>query len=204
MQKLKLARAVSISLALAFTGYATGETMSKDQHSTEKDKIASEYKSHKANCANMSGNAKDVCKADAEGKEKVAKANLEMNYKPSSKATYEAKLAKAEHEYEVANEKCDDLSGNNKDVCVKAAKDARVHAKSDAKIQMETDKAQVKVSDATGDANQKASAKIADAKQDAAKDKRNADYALAKEKCDSLSGDAKDTCVSKAKTRYAQ
>ena len=150
MQKLKLARAVSISLALAFTGYAIGQTISKDQYPSEKDKIASEYKFHKAHFASMSGNAIDVCKADAD------------------------------HEDEVTNENCFDLSGNNKDVCVKAAKDARVHAKSYAKTQMETDKTQVKFADA----NQKAAAKIADAKQDASKDKRNADCALAKEKCD--------------------
>ena len=36
--------------------------------------------------------------------------------------------------YDVAKEKCDELSGNSKDVCVKEANAALVKAKADAKV----------------------------------------------------------------------
>ncbi len=68
------------------------------------------------------------------GAEKVAKAELDARYKPSDKAAYKAREAKADADYEVAKEKCDDLSGNAKDVCVKDAKAAHVSAKENAKV----------------------------------------------------------------------
>jgi len=51
--------------------------MSKDEYKAGKDKIAAEYKSAKAGCDSLSANAKDVCIAEAKGKQKVAKAELE-------------------------------------------------------------------------------------------------------------------------------
>jgi regulator of protease activity HflC (stomatin/prohibitin superfamily) len=75
----------------------------------------------KAQCDTMSGNAKDVCKEEAKGKEKVAKAEADAAYKNTPKAREAARIAHADATYNVAKEKCDDLSGNQKDVCVKEA-----------------------------------------------------------------------------------
>jgi len=61
----------------------------------------------------------------SQGKEKVAKAELEARYKPSEKNRYQARVAQADADYSVAKEKCDDKAGNEKDVCVKEAKAAR-------------------------------------------------------------------------------
>jgi hypothetical protein len=60
--------------------------------------------------------------ADAKGKEKVAKAELEARYKPSRKADYGVSVTKAEAEYAVAKEKCDSMSGDAKDRCLNDAK----------------------------------------------------------------------------------
>jgi len=43
-------------------------------------------------------------------------------------------MAKAAATYDTAKEKCDDLSANAKDVCVKDAKAAHTKAKDDAKM----------------------------------------------------------------------
>ena len=83
-------------------------------------------------------NAKDVYMADAKGKEKVAKAELEARYKPSEKACYAVSVANAEADYAVAKEECDDKAGNDKKVCVKEANAAEARAKADAKAQMKT------------------------------------------------------------------
>ena len=82
----------------------------------------------KAACDALSGNAKDVCVEEAKGKEKVAKAEAEAAYKNTPKAREKARVARADAAYEVAKEKCDDLAGNAKDVCVKEAKAAHVKA----------------------------------------------------------------------------
>lgn len=72
------------------------------------------------------------------------------SYKPTVKTHYDARIAKAEADYDVARERCDDLAGNKKDVCVKEAKaasgkasEARKDAaedKSDARYQVEKEK----------------------------------------------------------------
>ncbi len=71
--------------------------------------------------------------AQAKGKEKVAKAELEAKFKPSKEAAYKVSVAKAEANYEVSKEKCDDIAGDEKDVCEKAAKAILEQAKSEAK-----------------------------------------------------------------------
>jgi hypothetical protein len=128
----------------------------------------------------MSGNAKDICMAEASGKEKVAKAELEANYKPSGKASRKVRDEKVEADYKVAMEKCNDKGGNVKDVCVKEAKAAMKSAKADAK----------------------ANKKVGEARKDATEDKRDAEYSVAKEKCAAMAGAAKDGCMADAKARY--
>ena len=150
----------------------------------------------------MSGNANDICKAEAAGNEKIAKAELEARYEPTEKTRYKSWMAKAEAHYKVAKERCDDKAGNDKDVCMKEAKAEFVHAKADAKVKMKTTEAAAAEHDTTTDAHMKAHEKAADVQHDAAKDKRDADYAVAKEKCGTYSGNAKDTCINQAKAKF--
>ena len=184
-------KTIAIALSLAFSAGAMAQSMSKADYQTGKDRIAAEYKSARGACNSFSGNANDICVAEAKGKENIAKAELETSYKPSAKTKYDVRVAKAEADYAVAKEKCDDLAGNPKDVCVKEAKAAQIAAKADAKAQMKTTAA-----------NTTASEKSADARKDARADKTDAEYAVAKEKCDALAGGAKDKCLDDAKLRF--
>lgn len=208
-------KVIAIALSLAFNASAMAESMTKNQYKSHVKSIESEYKVDKSACNSSTGNAKDICVAEAKGKKSVAKAELEANYKPSVKARYEANVAKADADYSIASEKCDDKSGNDKDVCVKEAKAAKVHQIADAKTQMKSNQAnaeaketsgeaQAVANDKSGDANAKAAETKADARKDATIEKRDADYAVAKEKCDALAGNVKDKCISDAKLRYGQ
>lgn len=195
---------IAVAIGLAFSAGAIAQSMSKDEYKAGKDGISAEYKSANANCDSFAGNAKDRCKAEAKGNEKVGKAELEFRYKPTDKTRYEARVAKAQADYSVAKEQCDDKAGNVKDVCLKEAKATEISAKADAKAQM-------KISDANKTANQKsttaqmkADEKAVGARKDAAEDKRDADFAVAKEKCDVYSGDAKDLCMNEAKAQYGK
>jgi osmotically-inducible protein OsmY len=124
--------AIAIAIGLAFSAGALAQTMSKDQYKSSKDKIAAEYKSANAACDSLSANAKDVCIAEAKGKQKVAKAELEASNKPSAKTRYAVSIAKAGADYSVAREKCNAKAGDDKKVCVKEAKAAERRAKADA------------------------------------------------------------------------
>jgi hypothetical protein len=178
------------------------QSMSKDAYKAAEDRIAAEYTTDKAKCDPLSGNTKDICIAEAKGKEKVAKADLEARYEPTAKNHYKARVAKAEADYAVANEKCDDKVGNDKDICVKEAKAVETRLKADAEAQMKTSEANKAASEKSAEAGKKARAEGAEARQEAATDKRDADYAVAKEKCDSLAGGAKDTCLNEAKAKF--
>src|SRR5690348_5937724 len=62
---------------IAFAGAANAADtsgMSRDAYKADKDKIETQYKADKGQCTSMSGNAKDICNAEARAKEKVAKA----------------------------------------------------------------------------------------------------------------------------------
>jgi len=121
------------SLALAQGAFAA-DKVSNDAYKAEKDKIDAEYKAAMERCDSQTGNAKDICKAQAKGHQKAAKADLEAQHKGTAKAQADARIAHADADYDVAKEKCDELTGNKKDVCVKDAKAAHAKAKADAKV----------------------------------------------------------------------
>ena len=175
-------RHLSVALAaLLCLGSAQAATnFSQATYKGAKAEIKAGYKADKASCASLSDNAKDVCVEQAKAGEKVALAQLEANYSGNPKD--EAKLHTAQYEarYAVAKEKCDDLSGNAKDVCVQEAKTTRDKAKGDAKL----------------------TKTVTTAITDDVSTKMKADYKLAREKCDSLTANAKDICVASAKARY--
>jgi hypothetical protein len=200
MSKLLIALFVSAGLAVAgsaaaqtYTMKNTSTSMSKDGYTQAKKDADAQYKIDKDACASLSGNAKDICVAEAKGRENVAKAEAEAAYKNTAKARQNARVAHAQANYAVAIEKCDDQAGNRKDVCVKEAKAELVKGKANAKVDR-----------VAADTRQDAAAKQADARKEATADKRDAEYKVAIEKCDALAGTAKDACVGNAKAQFGK
>jgi hypothetical protein len=167
--------------------------ISKDAYETAVRNADAQYKIDKDACASRSGNSKDICLAEANGKETVAKADAEAAYRNTPAAREAARVTRAEATYGVAKEKCDDLAGNPKDVCVKEADAAMVKAKADAKVDR-----------VAADTRQDAATKQAEARKEATADKRDAEYKVAIEKCDALAGPTKDACVNNAKTQFGK
>ncbi|MDD5249548.1 MAG: hypothetical protein PHY45_11215 [Rhodocyclaceae bacterium] len=69
--------AMALAMGLAFSAGAMAQGMSKSDFESQQDRISAEYKSGKAACASLSGNANDVCVAEIKGKEKVSAAELD-------------------------------------------------------------------------------------------------------------------------------
>jgi hypothetical protein len=167
--------------------------ITKEAYDTAVKNADSQYKADKDACNSKGGNAKEICLADAAGKEKVAKADAEAAYKNTPKAHEDARIARAEANHSVAKLKCNDLSGNSKDVCVKEADATLAKAKADAKVDR-----------VAADTRQESTAKQSEARKEASETKRDADYKVAVEKCDSLTGPVKDACVNDAKAYYGK
>ena len=110
-----------------------GRTMSREQYTSEKDKITADYKAANDKCKGLSGNTKDVCHKQAKRDEKVAKAELEAKYKGTADAQYDLAKTKAKADRDVAEEKCDDMKGKDKSACKKQAKADEAKALADAK-----------------------------------------------------------------------
>ena len=161
---------------------AQATAMSKSDYQSTKTRIKADYTSDKAACGSRTGNAKDICIEEGKAKEKVALAELEYGYSGKASDRNKVLVAKAKTSYAVAKERCDDLTGNPKSVCVKEAKAVEVKALADAKLGKE----------------------IGEARKDAATDKRDADYKVAIQKCDALAGDAKSGCVTSAKMTFGK
>jgi len=126
-------QALSIVAALFAGSTVMAASMSHAEYAAKKDQISAEYKADKAACDKLDGNNKDVCVEKAKGKEKVAKAELEFNYTGKQADSAKIAVAKADANYDVAKEMCDDKKGNDKDLCVKDAKAAHAKAIADAK-----------------------------------------------------------------------
>ncbi len=163
-----------------FSSAATAE--SKATYKAAKDSADGDYKIARAKCDSLSGNPKDVCIEEAKAVRDRTKAEAEATYKGTVKARASARKTIAEADYDVAKEKCKALTGNDKDVCIKEAKSAKIAAVADAK----------------------ADKKVVDARTDAREDKKTAEYKVALEKCDAMAGTAKSACVDSAKKQYGK
>ena len=169
-----------LDASAAFAQSALPGADAKSIYNSAKDAASAQYKVARVKCDSLAGNPKDVCVAEAKAADKRSKAEAEATYKGTDKARATARKDIASANYDVAKTKCDNLRGNDKDVCVAEAKSAKVAAVEDAS----------------------AYNKIADVRKEAAEDKRDAEYKVAKEKCEALGGAAKDSCLKQVKIRF--
>lgn len=151
--------------------------MTANEMTQAKAQIDANFQTDKAGCAAMKGNTKDVCHEEAKAKEKVARADLAFRHSGTMEDSRKLTTVKAETAYAVAKEKCDDWSGNAKDVCVKEAKAVEVKALADNEM---------------GKA-------MGEARREANDEKREANYKVAAERCDAMAGEAKANCMTTAK-----
>jgi hypothetical protein len=122
---------IALAVSLAFAAAAQAQQVNERKvKNAEEDRIEATAKADKAKCDTLKANAKDICMAEAKGKEKVAKAELDAKHeKDKIKAQKKVSEAKAEAAYDVATQKCDDQKGEAKDACIKQAKVDRDRAK---------------------------------------------------------------------------
>ena len=118
------------TLAFASGSYAAGD---KTAYDSAKASAKSTYEAAKAKCDALSGNAKDICVAEAKAARTRTDEQAEAAYKNTPKAREHAVHEIAEADYKVAKERCDDKTGNTKDVCVADAKAAHAKALADIK-----------------------------------------------------------------------
>ncbi|HUF20312.1 MAG TPA: hypothetical protein VMP00_06110 [Burkholderiales bacterium] len=126
---------IALAIGLAFNVGTMAQSMSKDQYRSAQDRIAANYALARAACELFSGYANDLCMTEADGDERVARAKLDARYRPSARADYEVRVARAEGRYAVAIEKCTAGADSLEDDCLRAALAAVIAARADAQMQ---------------------------------------------------------------------
>ena len=198
-----IAAGLAAVAATSFPGFGLAQTqasrvtappnLTKDGYTEARKSADAQYKIDREACSTLAGNAKDICVAEAKEKNDVARAEAAVAYENTPATRENARVARARAAHDVAIEKCDDLAGNPKDVCVKEAKAALVRTKADAKVDR-----------IAGNTPQGATARAQDAAREAQAEKREADYKVAIEKCNAFAGPAKEACVGNAKLQYGK
>jgi hypothetical protein len=111
----------------------TDRGVTKEEYKADMSRAERDYKQTKERCDDQyAGNAEDVCEAEAKADRAQAEAGAKTAYRATPKARYDEHIAAAEADYKVAAERCDDLDGDNKDVCMK---DALARARVDARTE---------------------------------------------------------------------
>jgi len=192
MNKFNIA-VITFAIGAAFSTGASAESMSKKEYEATKDRLGMEYDAARAKCNSLTGNPKDVCVAEARGELNTARAELFAVYQPTSKSRMEASIVKAESAHAIAKQRCDAVTGNARDVCMKQADAAQTAAKGEAEVLRKT-----------FDANATADQKAAEAREDAALDKLEARYEIARERCDAFAGNRKSECLAAAKATFGK
>jgi tellurite resistance protein len=113
---------IAVVLAAASTvAQAQGNRLSSEQRQAMEQRIEATAQADKEACEPLHGNVQDVCRIQAKWKERIAKADLE--FKQSGSDSDRAKLVdmKAEAEYEIARERCENGPANSWDACKQRA-----------------------------------------------------------------------------------
>ena len=109
------------AVAFGVNAATDAEKAQKADYNAVVAKADADYKAAKEACNAKQGNDKDVCLKQAQANHDKVVADAKATRK-SNDAVASARDTKMEAQYKVAKEKCDSLSGDAKDACVKQAK----------------------------------------------------------------------------------
>ena len=118
---------------------AYASIMTTADYKAGKSRIAAGYQADKAECAELRGSPRQLCREVAMGKQRVARAELDYIYTGKPADRDHAPLMKAKSEHAVAVERCADRIGDDKALCIRAANAALTRALSDARTVRRTD-----------------------------------------------------------------
>lgn len=126
---LRRGLAAAFALGLGAGSMAQPVTMTNADYVAARRVISTELQAARASCGSQNASRREVCMADVEGRDWIAKADLEVAYrsKPSSRA--EASLARVDARFWVAREQCDDVRREARASCLERASAERASAR---------------------------------------------------------------------------
>ena len=118
--------AIIATAALATVGIAPASAQTnKDAHKTAMDKAKADYKVAKDKCDTLSGSAEDMCEDQAKLTRAKDEHDATVKFDNTGNNVQKARDKVIDAEYELADEKCDELKGDAEDRCEMQAKSTR-------------------------------------------------------------------------------
>lgn len=144
---------VVVLAGLADSAGAASANMSLADYLARKKQISAEHKYAQGVCGSNPSLNREVCLAEALGRDTVAKADLEVAYRSTPRTRSEAIEARAEARFLVARERCDEGGALKQDACIRSAKAVLVEARADAVVVRKAAEADLATDQACADAS---------------------------------------------------
>ena len=183
-RNLLLAVALGAACGGIWPAQAAEQRMSREAYAAAKDAIAERHSKALAHCKTVDGGAQSRCRMQADGREKIDLATLEVRWHPSANNNFKASMAEVDLAYALAMDQCKKQhTGSDKE--------------SKAALKSCSDKAKGKRVAGEQAAHQQAAlqASVGAPPKSEAERQREADLDTAIRKCDSLLGDANLQCM---------
>ena len=125
---LYIAAALAVVLSVVALGISAAvdtprTLMSRADYAAAKRAIESESTLAYAGCRDQKGAAREVCKAEVRGAERVKIADLQARYYGTVAAQESAREARVKAKFEVAKAQCNVRGGDSEPECLRAARD---------------------------------------------------------------------------------
>lgn len=115
---------------------AADGAMAKSAYKAARERIELQGKADRKACERQKADARPLCEAQAKGREKVARARLEAQYRPGPDADRAVKEAQADANFELARVRCaSGRAGQRKEACLAQARGVREAAVRQAKVE---------------------------------------------------------------------
>src|SRR5436853_3591524 len=101
---------VVLGAGLCNIALAAPPNMSLADYLARKKQLSAEYRSVQVACSANPSSDREICLAEAMGKDRVAKADLEVAYRSTPRTRFEASEARAEARFWLARERCVDFA----------------------------------------------------------------------------------------------
>ena len=192
-------RALIMTIALAFSAGAA-LTVPNEQYQSARRHLAAELDASRQACKSLPRNSIGLCRAEADRDYRVASAELDALYNPSSDGSYKARIAIANAEYLVARRKCDGKDGDLKRFCLNQARAAQIAAKAPEDISI-----MKRAFDKRAEAARKETREEeerTEGRKDPSPAKRNTELHIFTERCDTLPDDDRFACLTEADKRF--
>jgi hypothetical protein len=130
-------RVMRLVLGIVAAGFASVSAADANQakaaYYAAGDKAAADYRDAHAQCETLDAKMQTVCIEEAKLAQTRAKGMADVQYRNTAQARQKASIDIANAEYRVAEAKCQDQDGNEKNVCIRQANALRAVAIGNAK-----------------------------------------------------------------------